>query len=362
MSLFLVPLLVGFGVTVAAVPPTMWLAGRWRLIQHPRRPQDVHVRPVPRAGGVAMVLGFLVAVAVAQWLPVERSDPNEVIRLRGLVVGAVLAAVAGLVDDRRELPPGPQLAVQVGLALVAAWHLIFIERFRNPVDGSLVVVPLWIVVPFTVLWFVGTMNTLNWLDGLDGLAAGVAAIAGTIFALHMLRMQQYSVALLPLALVGSALGFLPYNFNPARVFMGTTGSLFLGYTLAALSIMAGAKVATMLLVLAVPILDVAWQIVARLRRGVSPFQGDRGHLHHRLYDAGYSQRQVVVGYWGVCAFLGALALLLPAPLYKLLALTFFGSLGALVLRVLVPPHVSPPVAQGPATEAEGSEMGTSGSE
>ncbi len=360
-ALFLIPLLVGMGVTLAAVPPTMWLAQRWHLVQHPHRAQDVHVRPVPRAGGLAIALGFLVAVAVAQGVPVERSDPNELIRLRGLVVGAVLAAVAGLVDDRHELPPAPQLAVQLGLALVAAWHLIFIERFRNPFDGSLVVVPAWIMVPFTVLWFMGTMNTMNWLDGLDGLAAGVAAIAGAVFALHMIRLEQYSVALLPLALVGSTLGFLPYNFNPARVFMGTAGSLFLGYTLAALSIMAGAKVATMLLVLAIPILDVAWQIVARLRRGASPFRGDRGHLHHRLYDAGLSQRQVVVGYWGVCAFLGALALLLPAPVYKLLALTLFGGLGALVLRALVPAHASPD-RQPPATEADSSEIGASGPE
>lgn len=328
-GIFLVPLLVGFVVTLVAVVPVTLLARRWGMVQHPHRPQDVHSRPIPRAGGAAIVLGFLVAVSVAQWLPVERTDPNEGLRLQGLVVGSLLAAVVGLIDDRRELSARAQLLAQLGLALVAIVHLIFIERFRNPLTGELVVVPTWVMVPFTVFWFLGAMNTVNWLDGLDGLAAGVAVIAGGVFAAHMIRLGQYSVALLPLALVGATLGFLPFNFNPARVFMGTTGSLFLGYALAALSIMAGAKVATMLLVLGVPILDVAWQIVARIRRGASPFQGDRGHLHHRLYDAGFSQRQVVVGYWAICAFLGALALVLPAPVYKLLALSVFSLVGLL---------------------------------
>ncbi len=331
MSVFGVPLLVSFTVTLVAVLPVMRLAWRWGLVQHPHRPRDVHTQPIPRAGGVAIVLGFLVAVGVAQWLPVERTDPNEAVRLQGLVLGSLLAAIVGLMDDRRELSAKAQLLAQLVLAAIAIGHLIFIERFRNPLTGELVVVPAWVMVPFTLFWFLGAMNTLNWLDGLDGLAAGVAAIAGIVFAAHMIRLGQYSVALLPLALVGATLGFLPFNFNPARVFMGTTGSLFLGYALAALSIMAGAKVATMLLVLGIPILDVAWQIVARLRRGASPFQGDRGHLHHRLYDAGYSQRQVVVGYWGICALLGLLALLLPAPVYKLLALVIFGGVGLLVL-------------------------------
>ncbi|RME13201.1 MAG: undecaprenyl/decaprenyl-phosphate alpha-N-acetylglucosaminyl 1-phosphate transferase, partial [Ardenticatenia bacterium] len=188
--------------------------------------------------------------------------------------------------------------------------------------------PWWIVWPLTIFWFTGTLNTINWLDGLDGLAAGVVAIASAVFAAHMIRLGQYSVALLALALLGATLGFLPYNFNPARTFMGTTGAYFLGYTLAALGIMAGAKVATFLLVLIIPILDVAWQIVARIRQGRSPFHGDRGHLHHRLYDAGFSQRQVVLTYWGICALFGTLALLLPTPVFKLLALSIV-SLGAL---------------------------------
>ncbi len=318
--------LLGSGLTT---PFFMHMGEQWGLVQAPLRNRDVHIHPVPRIGGLGMLVGFLAAVAVALLLPVPRTDPNEFIRLRGLVVGALLAAAIGLYDDRYELPPAPQLLAQVALGIVAAAHLIFIEIFRNPFTGELIgPLPWWLVWPLTIFWFVGTLNTINFLDGLDGLAAGVAAIASTVFAIHMVRLEQYSVALLAFALLGATVGFLPYNFNPARTFMGTTGAYFLGYTLAALGIMAGAKVATFLLVLIIPILDVAWQIVRRIRHGKSPFHGDRGHLHHRLYDAGLSQRQVVLTYWGICALFGTLALVLPTPVFKLLAISIV-SLGAL---------------------------------
>lgn len=325
----LVVVVVGMLGSLLTTPLFMRLGEQWGLVQAPMRDRDIHTRPVPRIGGLGMLVGFLIAVIVAVWMPVPRTDPNEFIRLRGLILGALLAALIGLYDDRYELPPKPQLLAQIGLGIVAAWHLIFIEVFRNPLTGELIgPLPWWIVWPLTIFWFTGTLNTINWLDGLDGLAAGVVAIASAVFAAHMIRLGQYSVALLALALLGATLGFLPYNFNPARTFMGTTGAYFLGYTLAALGIMAGAKVATFLLVLIIPILDVAWQIVARIRQGRSPFHGDRGHLHHRLYDAGFSQRQVVLTYWGICALFGTLALLLPTPVFKLLALSIV-SLGAL---------------------------------
>jgi len=177
------------------------------------------------------------------------------------------------------------------------------------------------------------MNTVNWLDGLDGLAAGVAAIAALLFAVHSYgRIGQLTVGLFPVALVGACLGFLPWNFYPARVFMGTAGSMFLGYNLAAFSLIAPAKLATALLVLGIPILDVAWQIMMRLRHGRAPWLADRSHLHHRLFDLGLSQRQVVVGYYGFCAGFGLLALVLTNRLYKLYAL---GLLGVIVLGTLI---------------------------
>jgi UDP-GlcNAc:undecaprenyl-phosphate GlcNAc-1-phosphate transferase len=166
----------------------------------------------------------------------------------------------------------------------------------------------------------GMINTVNWLDGMDGLAAGVAAIMCAVLAVHMIFTGQYSVALLPIALLGAALGFLPFNFNPARVFMGSSGSYFLGWALAALGIIAGAKLATVLLVLGLPILDVAWLIFYRWRRGEKASLAGRDHLHFRLADMGYTQRQIVIGYYLFSAAFGVLALGLGSRLFKLVAL------------------------------------------
>jgi UDP-GlcNAc:undecaprenyl-phosphate GlcNAc-1-phosphate transferase len=172
------------------------------------------------------------------------------------------------------------------------------------------------------------INTINFLDGLDGLATGVGAIVSAVLSIHMLREGQYSVALLPLALLGATLGFLPYNLPPARIFLGS-GAWLLGYAIATLGIAAGAKLALLLLVLGIPIVDVAWLIIARLRAGQSIGQGDRRHLHYRLLDAGLSHRQVLALYYGYGIALGAAALLINSRLLKLIALVLLG-LGTLL--------------------------------
>jgi UDP-GlcNAc:undecaprenyl-phosphate GlcNAc-1-phosphate transferase len=178
----------------------------------------------------------------------------------------------------------------------------------------------------------GMMNTVNFLDGLDGLAAGVAAIASILFAFHSYNLarihepMRVNVALFPTALAGACLGFLPFNFHPARVFMGSAGAMTLGYALATLSILAPARIATALLVMGIPIIDVAWLILNRWWRGAPPSQPGRDHLHFRLLDRGFSQRQIVFGYYGFCAFFGSLALLMPSGLFKLLALIVMGAL------------------------------------
>ncbi|HYN87674.1 MAG TPA: MraY family glycosyltransferase [Ardenticatenaceae bacterium] len=339
MTLFLLIPVVAFVITVASAPIVMRLARHWGLVQPATRPRDIHVGSIARAGGIAMFLGFAVGAIASLLLPVEREDAHELTRFTGLLLGSTVAAVAGWADDRWEFGPGIQFAVQFLLGGIATATTIWIKHVNDPLgpgylwDPTLGF-PIWIVIPVTLAWYVGTINTVNWLDGLDGLAAGVAAIASAVFAAHMLRLGQLSVALLPLALLGATLGFLPFNFNPARTFMGSAGSYFLGYALAALAIIAGAKVASLLLVLAIPILDAAWLIVSRVRRGQSPMRGGRDHLHHRLYDAGLSQRQVVLSYWAVTAFFGLLALLLPARIYKLYALLLVGSLALLVLWAL----------------------------
>lgn len=289
---------------------------------------------------MALSLGFFAAAAVIYWLHgtgrmPQPQDPADWLRLRGVLLGAGIAILFGAYDDWREQKPLPQLVAQFILAMIAIAHTVFLERFTNPLTNKLVILPVWLVIPVTLFWIMGMINTVNFLDGLDGLATGVAAIAALLFAVHSYgRIGQLAVGLFPVALLGACLGFLPWNFYPARVFMGTAGSMFLGYNLAAFSLMAPAKLATALLVLGVPIVDVAWQIMMRIHHGRAPWLADRSHLHHRLFDIGLSQRQVVIGYSFLCAGFGVLALLLTNRLYKLIALAILGAVVVVTLIVL----------------------------
>ena len=216
---------------------------------------------------------------------------------------------------------------EIVAALIAGMGLIFIKHINNPFGEGFLFgpdgLPWWLVWPLTIFWFMGMMNTINWLDGLSGLVAGVTAILCIVLAIHMLYFAepaQLSVATLPLALLGAALGFLPLNFVWKRIFMGSTGSYFLGFAIAALGIIGGARLATVMFVLGMPILDVAWLIWDRWRRGVDPGQGGRDHLHFRLLDRGLRERTIVYGYWAFCAAFGALTLLVDQHLTKLVAL------------------------------------------
>jgi UDP-GlcNAc:undecaprenyl-phosphate GlcNAc-1-phosphate transferase len=242
-----------------------------------------------------------------------------------------------LLDDRFDLSPWPQFVFQFALSLVALATLLWLERFTLPFFGTVRLNSYpwgsWIYVPLTMLWIVGMINTVNWLDGLDGLAAGVGAILCLVLAIHMHRAGQPSVALLPLALMGALTGFLPYNMAPASVFLGSAGAFFLGYALASLGLIAGGRTATVLMVMGLPIVDVAWQIFDRVRHNRSPVRGDRGHLHFRLRDIGLSKRTIVILYWGFCALFGLLALIV-APWQKLAALMTIGAGVILVLALL----------------------------
>lgn len=295
-----------------------------------------HQGVIPRLGGIAMYVGFTVAVLATLLLPQSwfppRLDPNEVRRLTGLLIGTTAVFLFGLLDDWRQFPSRPQYVAQFLSALIAIAFIIFIERVNNPFGAGQIVFPWPVVWALTIFWFMGMINTVNWLDGLDGLAAGVSAIVAAFIAVHMVREGQYSVALLPVALLGATLGFLPFNFNPARTFMGSNGSYFLGWAVAALGIIGGAKVATVLLAMGLPILDVAWLIYNRWRHGGRPRFNGRDHLHHRLLDIGFTQRQIVLGYYAFCGLFGALALLLENRLYKLIALVV---LGVAALAVLI---------------------------
>lgn len=329
---FLVVFVVAFALALTLTPLARRLGERYGFVAAPGGRRK-HAGTKSRLGGVALYVAFVVTTVLAQFLPVERQDPKELTRLVGLLLGGTFIFLVGIYDDKRELRASPQIIAQLIAALIAIQFLIFIEYVNNPFTNQQTAPFAWpFVVAFTLFWLMGMMNTVNWLDGLDGLAAGVTAILSAVLAFHMYREGQHSVALLPLALLGATLGFLPYNFHPARVFMGSSGSFFLGFVVGALGIMAGAKMATVLLVMGIPILDVAWLIFDRFRLGRSPLLGDRGHLHFRLLDLGLSQRQIVLLYYLLCSLFGFLALAISSRLYKFLALLV---LGAMTLALLL---------------------------
>jgi UDP-GlcNAc:undecaprenyl-phosphate GlcNAc-1-phosphate transferase len=286
---------------------------------------------MPKLGSLAIFLGFLVAVIAAQFLPVPRQDPNEIIRLTGLIIGSSFVFLVWLFDDIFEFNWFWQALAQIIAAGISIFFLIFIEFFNNPITGQQTDAwPFAVTVVLTLFWFGMMMNTMNFLDGLDGLAAGVAVIAGLMLFLNSafkVEPAQNSVALLPLAMTGACLGFLMHNFHPAKIYLGG-GAPLLGYWLATLSIIGGAKMATILLVLGLPLMDAAWQAFSRLLRGKNPMSGDRGHLHFRLLDRKIlSHRQIVLLYYFFCAFFGILTLVLESQLYKFIA---FGVMLALI--------------------------------
>ncbi len=331
---FLLIFLIAAVVSAAVTPAARRLGERLGWVDRPGGRRK-HQGAISRLGGIALYAGFSVAVLATLLLPETwfppRLDPNEWLRLTGLLTGTTAAFLFGLSDDRFQFSSRPQYIAQLLLSVIAIGFIIFIERISNPLGPGQIVFPWPIVWGLTIFWFMGMINTVNWLDGLDGLAASVSAILAAFLVIHMIREGQLSVALLPAALLGAVLGFLPYNINPARVFMGSGGSYFLGWALAALAIIGGAKVATVLLVMSLPILDVAWLIYDRRRRGVSAGHSARDHLHYRLLDIGFSERQIVLGYCVFCAACGVLALGLGSRQFKLAALLV---LAAMVLAVL----------------------------
>jgi UDP-N-acetylmuramyl pentapeptide phosphotransferase/UDP-N-acetylglucosamine-1-phosphate transferase len=342
--------LIALAVTVLLTPPLIRISMQSGWVAVPRA-RDIHRTPTPVAGGLAIIAGFAAALLASFFLeelsPALQRSSFELLRLGLLLTGASVIAAISLIDDLRDLPALPRLAVHIVAGLIAVgpylWDQtlypdaldaateargIILTAFNFPFVEQIHLHNLspWIAVAATVFWIVGMANMVNWADGLDGLAGGLVLIAAAVLTLHTLQLNppQLTIAMLPLALAGACAGFLRFNFFPARIFMGDVGALTIGYILGASAIIGGAKLATALLVMGVPLIDMAWLILARLRRGRSAAQAGRDHLHHRLLDLGFSQRQVVLGYYTLAAVFGGIALLDLSPLLKLLALLVLG--------------------------------------
>lgn len=308
------------------------LSQRLGLIDLPG-PRRVHTSPLPRAGGLAVFLAFVFGLVFSFSFDVQRlgSEPERLVLLLG---GSCLIVGIMVFDDAIGMRPLPKLFAQVVIAAIVVVprlrgqaHGIVIEQFNLPLAGQ-VRLPLVIAIGFTIFWIVGMMNTMNWIDGLDGLAASVTLVTCTVLFIHTYfwprNDPQFTISILALVLGAAVIGFLPFNWHPSKIILGDAGANFLGFALAVLSIIGGAKIATALLALGLPIVDVAWLIVYRAANGRSPLAADRGHLHHRLLDRGWSQAKIVRFVAGVSAFSGLLALVLPNRGLKLGAMALVG--------------------------------------
>jgi UDP-GlcNAc:undecaprenyl-phosphate GlcNAc-1-phosphate transferase len=314
-------------VSALATPLIVRLAVRLGIVDDDGHDRRMHDMPKPRVGGIAVFFGFAFALfavlGVALTSPLgllPAADQYDAIhRLVGLLFGSMLILGVGIWDDVMQMRPRNKLVAQIVVALVSMLYGFVIPGINNPFDRNpgtnWIDFPAWIGVPITLLWYVGMMNAINFLDGLDGLLAGVAAISSLfLFVIAVLHANPV-VALVVVALAGAALGFLPYNFNPARIILGDAGSLFIGYVFATVSIIGASKTAIAisvvvpLLVLALPVLDTAAAIVRRARSGKRITEADRGHFHHQLiFRFGLNVRQAVLLLYAVCFALGAVAL------------------------------------------------------
>ena len=308
---------VGAAVLVSAVLsflltlPVKRLAVRIGAMDVPKDARRMHNKPIPRMGGMAIFLGFLVSALVF--------TPQMDRGLFAILLGAALIVVLGVVDDRCALPAKAKLLVQLlAAAVIVFYGDLRIDRLTNPFGSSLYSywdLGLW-AYPITIIWILAITNAVNFIDGLDGLACGVSGISSINLMIIALLVSNGQDAVWMAALTGACIGFLPHNFNPAKIFMGDTGSNFLGFMLAAVSIHGLFKAYTVIsflvpiLLLGLPIFDICFAVIRRLAHGQSPMQADRGHFHHRLIDMGFSQRQSVSIAYVLTGILGLSAVLL----------------------------------------------------
>ncbi len=300
--------LVAFGFTFAAVPLAKYVAGKIGAIDVPRDARRMHKKATPRLGGIAVFFGFLVSLLCFCEITKD---------LIVILIGAIIIVGLGIIDDSRGLSAKVKFCVQILVALFVVFvGGVRIEVFTNPnLFSDLTVLQLsdWISIPFTVIWIVAITNAVNLIDGLDGLAAGISSIAAVSLVFVAIVVGEEKIALIALIIAGACFGFLPFNFNPATIFLGDTGSTFLGYMLAVLSVQGGFKsyavisFAVPFLILGLPIFDTAFAILRRLFTGKGIMTPDRGHIHHKLVDMGFSQKQTVFILYAISGVLGLTA-------------------------------------------------------
>ena len=304
---------LSLGIAFLLTPLMRNIALKTGILSKPGR-RRVHTKPIPYLGGLAIYFAFVIAILIVLYAsPQLKMEFSE--RIKGLVIGGTLIVILGLWDDIRNIRPIIKLVGQVVVALVLFGYKFRIELITNPFGGQ-IHIPLFWSALITIIWVVGIINALNLIDGLDGLAAGVTFIGSIALLSIALFLHNYITALLLAALAGSTLGFLRFNFYPAKIFMGDAGSMFLGYVLAS-SVLVGlqykAATAAALLIpitaLAIPVYDTAMAMVRRVLKKAPIFRADKKHLHHRLLSMGLSHKYVVLFLYFICAYFGIIAFL-----------------------------------------------------
>ncbi len=310
IGLALAALLTAALVALISTPVVRSLAFRVGAVDIPKDSRRMHDHPIPRMGGLAIFFGFIFSILIFLPLTPERQS---------MLLGGVVIVILGIFDDIFALPALPKFFIQIGAALIVALEEgNCIQLLSNPniFSRELYWELGWLSIPITVLWIVGITNSVNLIDGLDGLACGVSTISSMTLLVIALSVAEPDVAILMAALAGGCIGFLPYNLNPAKIFMGDTGATFLGFILATVSIQGLFKFyaiisfAVPFLMLGLPIFDTCFAILRRVSHGQSPMAPDRGHIHHRLIDMGFTQKQAVAVLYIISAILGLSAVVL----------------------------------------------------
>lgn len=314
-------LLLAMLLSFAATPWVKRVAYKVGAIDVPKDNRRMHKTPIPRLGGLAIYLAFLFTVLI--FGNIDR-------QMQGILLGTVMIVVLGVLDDIMALRALPKFLVQIAAAGVAVYHGCVIQFLSNPNVFSNAVPYFdlgWLSIPVTIIWIVAITNAVNFIDGLDGLACGVSAISTASLLVIAVLVQEWGICIILACLLGACIGFLPYNRNPASIFMGDTGATFLGFILACLSVQglfkfyAIVSFAVPFLVLGIPIFDICFAFLRRIAKGQNPMVADRGHVHHRLIDMGFNQKQAVAICYMLTAILGLAAVVL----------TSSGELRALIL-------------------------------
>ncbi|MBR2565056.1 MAG: undecaprenyl/decaprenyl-phosphate alpha-N-acetylglucosaminyl 1-phosphate transferase [Paenibacillus sp.] len=314
IAIFIIGFIVSMGLALALTPLVKKFAVRIGAMDTPNA-RKVHTRIMPRLGGLGIFLAFIITVAallpfVSAWF-----TARDMSFVSAFLIGGTIIVLIGALDDRFELSAKVKLLGQIVAAAVVVFGFNIRVDFVNiPFQDAYSSLESWVSIPLTILWIVGVTNAINLIDGLDGLAAGVSGIAiGTIAVMSFL-MGNTMIALMCLVLLGSIIGFLFFNFHPAKIFMGDTGSLFLGFSLAMLSMLGFKQIAvvsfiTPLIIIGVPLSDTLFAIIRRAVQRKPIFSPDKGHLHHCLRELGFSHRQTVLIIYGIAAFFGVLAII-----------------------------------------------------